>query len=153
VKSSGSPERSEDRTDVLGRRIAAALVDLGALFVLFLVLGFLIGDTESGDGGGSVYLEGAGFLVFVALSLLYYFLPEAATGQTLGKRLLGVRVATLEGNAAGPGPVAVRTVLRVIDTLPFLYLLGLIVVLLTPRRQRIGDLAARTVIEPVARSG
>ena len=139
---------NEDRTDVLGRRIAAALLDLIVLAVLFVVLGLLIGDSESGDGGASVNLEGAGALLFFALTLLYYGVTEAMTGQTLGKRLLGVRVARAsDGSKPGAGAIAGRTVLRIVDALPFAYLLGLIVVLATgQRRQRIGDLAAGTTV-------
>jgi uncharacterized RDD family membrane protein YckC len=139
-------EQPGDRSDVLGRRIGAALVDLGVLFIVFLAFGISIGDTESGDGGGSVSLRDAEVLVFVGLSLLYYFLSEAATGQTLGKRFLGVRVESIDGRSAGTGAIVIRTLLRVVDSLPALYLLGLIVALLTPRRQRLGDLAARTVV-------
>jgi uncharacterized RDD family membrane protein YckC len=136
----------EDAQEVLGRRIAAALVDMGLLFLVFLVLGLLIGDSESGNGGGSVSLTGAGFLVFVGITLLYYFVLEAATGQTLGKRLLGIRVRSVDGGEAGGGAVAIRTLLRLIDSVPFLYLLGFIVMMVTPQRQRLGDLAGRTVV-------
>jgi uncharacterized RDD family membrane protein YckC len=136
----------DDPQEVLGRRIAAALVDMGLLFLVFLVLGLLIGDSESGNGGGSVSLTGAGFLVFVGITLLYYFVLEAATGQTLGKRLLGIRVRSVDGGEAGGGAVAIRTLLRLIDSVPFLYLLGFIVMMVTPRRQRLGDLAGRTVV-------
>jgi uncharacterized RDD family membrane protein YckC len=119
---------------------------MGLLFLVFLVLGLLIGDSESGNGGGSVSLTGAGFLVFVGITLLYYFVLEAATGQTLGKRLLGIRVRSVDGGEAGGGAVAIRTLLRLIDSVPFLYLLGFIVMMVTPRRQRLGDLAGRTVV-------
>lgn len=135
-----------DPTEVFGRRIAAALVDIGVLFALFVFVGILVGDTGSNDGGGSVTLENGGFLVFAGLSLLYYFLGEAITGQTLGKRLLGVRVRSLGGGSASIGAVAIRTLVRPIDSLPGLYLLGFIVALISPRRQRLGDLAARTVV-------
>jgi uncharacterized RDD family membrane protein YckC len=141
-----APERARDRTDVLGRRIGAALVDIGVLFLVFLVVGISIGDTDSGDGEASVRLEDAGVLVFVGLSLLYYFLSEAATGQTLGKRLLRIRVESADGTSAGTGAIVIRTLLRLVDSLPALYALGLVVALITPRRQRLGDLAARTVV-------
>jgi uncharacterized RDD family membrane protein YckC len=137
---------SEDQTEVLGRRIAAGLIDIGVLFVLFVVLGILIGDSRSGDGGASVYLEGVEFLVFLGLALAYYFVLEATTGQTLGKRLLGIRVRGLDGGDASSGATAVRTLLRLIDSLPLFYLLGFLVALATRRRQRLGDLAGRTLV-------
>ena len=139
---------NDDRTDVLGRRIGAALLDLVLLTILFVVLGLLIGDSKAEDGEASVNLDGAGALLFFALTFLYYGLTEAMTGQTLGKRLLGVRVVNAaDGSKPGAGAIAARTVLRVIDALPFAYLLGLIVVLATgKRRQRIGDLAGGTTV-------
>ncbi len=140
------PEGADDPTEVLGRRIGAALVDLAVVAVLFVVLGLLIGESESGNGGAQVSLDGAPALVWAALALLYYFLSEAISGRTLGKRLLGVRVAAAGGGRAGAGQIAVRTVFRLIDGIGF-YLIGLIVVLATgKRRQRLGDLAARTTV-------
>jgi len=135
-----------DPKEVIGRRIGAALVEIGVLFVAFVLLGLLTGDSESGDGGARVTLDGAGFIVFLGLTLLYYFLQEAATGQTLGKRLLGVRVRAVDGAEPVAGRIALRTLLRLIDSLPFLYLVGFVVMIARPRRQRIGDLAARTVV-------
>ena len=139
---------SEDRTDVLGRRIGAALLDIAVVFVLLIVLGLLFGDSESSGGSVSVNLEGASALVFFVLTLLYYGVSEATTGQTLGKRLLGVRVVRAsDGTQPGAGAIAGRTLLRLVDALPFAYLLGLIVVLATGRRrQRLGDLAAGTTV-------
>ena len=135
-----------DPTDVLGRRIGAALLDFVVLFLLFFVLALLIGDTQADDGNASVSLNGAPALIWIALSLLYYFGAEAATGRTLGKRLLGLRVATADGGRPGAGAIAVRTLLRLIDGLGF-YLVGLIAVLATgQRRQRLGDLAAKTTV-------
>ncbi len=85
-------------------------------------------------------------LVWVALSLLYHLASEAITGRTLGKRLLGRRVARTDGGRAGLGAIALRTAFRLIDGIGF-YLIGLIAVLATgERRQRLGDLAAGTTV-------
>jgi len=137
---------THDPTEVLGRRIGAGLIDLVVVVALLVVLGLLIGESETGDGGAQVSLNGGPALVWVALSLLYYFAFEAMTGRTLGKRLLGLRVAAADGGRAGAGQIAVRTALRLVDGIGF-YLVGLIVVLASGRRrQRLGDLAARTTV-------
>ena len=137
----------QDPTDVLGRRIGAALLDVVVLAVLFVILGLLIGDTDSGGGNVSVNLSGGPFLLWVALSLAYYGVLEAISGQTLGKRALGIRVVGEDRSSqAGAGKIAFRTLLRLIDGLAF-YLVGLVVVLVTgERRQRLGDLAAGTFV-------
>ena len=136
-----------DPAEVIGRRIAAGAIDLVLMFVLFLVLGIALGEGESSDGNLSVTLEDGEFLLFLALMLLYYFATEAGWGgQTVGKRLLGLRVAARDGGTPSTGQVAGRTALRLLDVLPALYLLGFIVMLVTPAKQRIGDLAAGTVV-------
>lgn len=136
----------EDRTEVVGRRIGAALIDLILMFALAVVLALLIGETRTDGGNVSVRLEGTKAVVWIALTLLYYGVSEALTGQTLGKRLLRVRVARLDGGRASAGQVAIRTLLRVIDGIGF-YLVGMVVVLATgQRRQRLGDLAAKTTV-------
>ena len=141
-------EASSGGSEVVGRRIGAGLLDAILLAVLFVVLALLIGDSNTSGSSASVRLNGGGTLLFLALSLVYYFLLESRGGQTLGKRALGIRVVrAADGAAPSSGEVAVRTVLRIIDALPFLYLVGLITILATGRRaQRLGDLAAGTTV-------
>lgn len=129
---------------MMGRRIAAALLDFVLLALVFVGLALLIGDTSATGGSAQARLGGGGTLLFVAISLLYYFLLELSKGQTVGKMALGIRVASDEGGRASAGQVAARTLLRIVDSLPVLYLVGLIVALTTSKRQRIGDLAAHT---------
>lgn len=130
--------------DVLGRRVVAALVDIAILFVAFVLMAVLLGDSSAGDGEASANLDGGAALLYFAVVFLYYFLQELAGGQTLGKRLLGIKVVREDGSAAGAGPVAGRTALRIVDGI-FVYLVGFIVVLATgKKRARVGDLAAGT---------
>jgi uncharacterized RDD family membrane protein YckC len=144
-------EQPADQADVLGRRIAAGLIDVGLLFALFIVLGVTIGESESSNGGGSVTLSGGAFLLYLGLVLLYYFVFEAATQATLGKLLLGLRVMNLAGGRPSAGSIGLRTVLRIVDWLPLLYVIGFIALLATgARRQRLGDLAAKTNVGRVA---
>jgi uncharacterized RDD family membrane protein YckC len=136
-----------DPTDVLGRRIGAGLLDLIVLAVLLVIVGVIFGEGETGDGGASVTLEGVSALVWLLVSWLYYGITEAMTGQTLGKRLLGIRVVRAsDGGRPTTGAIVARTLLRIVDGILF-YLVGLIAILATGRRrQRIGDLAAGTTV-------
>jgi uncharacterized RDD family membrane protein YckC len=59
---------------------------------------------------------------------------------------MGLRVETLDGSPYSPTKAFIRNLLRVIDALPFLYLLGLIVMVSSKRKQRLGDMAAGTVV-------
>lgn len=77
---------------------------------------------------------------------------EAWAGQTLGKLLFDLRVRTAAGEKPSIRAVALRTLLRIVDWLPVLYLAGFISTLATgTRRQRIGDLAAKTGMARAAR--
>jgi uncharacterized RDD family membrane protein YckC len=143
------PDASVGGEDLLGLRIGAALIDLALLLVLFVVLAVLVGEAIV---GGVAYafsfsLDGAGFALYVALALLYYFVLEAAIGQTVGKLLLGLRVVRAGGGRPNVLHVAARTLVRVVDWLPAFYLVGFIAMLATGvRRRRLGDLAADTRI-------
>lgn len=140
-----------DPTDIVGRRIGAALLDVLVLSVLFVLVGVLFGRGRATSSSASVDLRGTSALVYFGLALAYYFASEATTGQTLGKRALGIAVRGRGGRPAGVGAIALRTALRVVDILPFLYLVGLLVVLTTGanRHQRLGDLAAGTTVERI----
>lgn len=89
---------------------------------------------------------GLGFglsIAIVALSLAYFFLCEALWGQTLGKRLLGVRVLMRDGSPATAKAVAVRTLPRIVEDGP----IGLAVFLASgKRRGRLGDLLGDTIV-------
>jgi uncharacterized RDD family membrane protein YckC len=121
------------------RRVLAAVVDLlivsaGALVVLFA------GDALTGDRGGALSA------VILGWALYYYFALESGAGQTVGKKLMKLRVVCADGRPAGMREIAVRTILRVVDGIG-VYIVGLIVMLVTgQRRQRIGDLAAGTIV-------
>ena len=121
------------------RRVLAAIVDLlivtaGALVVLYA------GDAVTGDR------QGALTAVILGWALYYYFALESGAGQTVGKKLMKLRVVCADGRPAGMREIAVRTILRVIDGIG-VYIVGLVVMLVTgERRQRIGDLAAGTII-------
>ena len=125
------------------RRIAAGVVDLAVVAAVGLVL-------RAAAGGEFTAPIAA---VTVAWGLFYYFVAESNWQQTLGKRLLGLRVQAQGGGVPDDRAIAMRTVLRIVDGIAF-YLVGLLVMLRTgERRQRLGDIVGGTQIvdarEPV----
>ena len=109
----------------------------GSLVILFAA------DALSGDTGE---IRGALGAVILGWALYYHFAMESGDGQTVGKKLMKLRVVLANGRPAGMREVAVRTVLRVVDGIGG-YIVGLIVMLATgQRRQRLGDLAAGTIV-------
>ena len=146
TQSQAAGSAAVDGTDVVGRRIGAAIVD-GVLFaIVFIAIGLVTGGGSSGHGQASVHLSGAPFLVYMLLWFGYFTVCEAVTGQTLGKRLLAIRVVGEGGSKVSGGQAATRNLLRLVDVLPVLYVVGLVSIAATGegRRQRVGDLAART---------
>ena len=90
-----------------------------------------------------------------ALSIIFYFtisIGYAMTlewlwrGQTIGKRIMRLRVVDAEGMRLQFNQVAMRNLLRIIDLLPGLYLVGGVAAMLTRKAQRLGDIAANTVV-------
>jgi uncharacterized RDD family membrane protein YckC len=124
------------------RRVLAAIVDL-AIVIAGTVVILFAADALSSDTSD---VRGALTAVILGWTLYYYFALESGDGQTVGKKLLKLRVVRADGRPAAMGEIAVRTVLRVVDGIG-VYIVGLIVMLATgQRRQRLGDLAAGTIV-------
>ncbi|HPY41401.1 MAG TPA: RDD family protein, partial [Thiolinea sp.] len=121
-------------------RTLAWLVDLfiraGVSLLIVIILAFM----------GSLGFGIAAIFIF----LLEWFYPVwfelRSQGQTPGKRLLNIYVAQLDASPVSPAASVVRNLLRVVDFLPLLYGFGLASCLMNRRFQRLGDLAANTVV-------
>jgi len=126
-------------TDTLLPRIAAFVVDgllIGVIGFVLVGVASVLDESLAGAIGGLVGI----------LGIAYFIYMEATYGQTVGKRLLGIVVVTEDGQPIGTVASLVRNVLRIIDNLPFLYLLGIAVILFSDDGQRIGDILADTVV-------
>jgi uncharacterized RDD family membrane protein YckC len=85
-------------------------------------------------------------LVFV-FSMAYGIIMEWRwRGQTIGKRLLRLRVVDSHGLKVQFSQIVIRNLLRFVDMMPLFYLVGGIACLVTRKSQRLGDLAANTVV-------
>jgi uncharacterized RDD family membrane protein YckC len=88
-------------------------------------------------------LVAAGFIIYSG----YFAIFEAVwTGQTPGKRLVGLRVIDVSGRPISAYAAILRNAVRVVDQLPGIYGIAILSVLVTRRQQRLGDLAAGTVV-------
>lgn len=145
AQATGSVSTAED-VRVTGGRVLATLVDAVLFIMLQVVLGLLLGGASAGDGGAGVSLNGLSALVFFALIFGYDIFMEGRFGQTVGKMLLGIKVVReSDGNVPGYGGAALRTVLRIVDGF-LAYLVGLIVVLVSDKNQRLRDMSAHTLV-------
>ena len=131
---------------VTGRRVLAIIADgllLGVLFSAISVLARMAGIGEADAPLFAGYTWAGGFFV---LAMAYYALMEGYRGQTVGKMLFGIRVVREEGGGV-PGfkAAAIRSLLRIVDGL-FGYLVGFVAVVASEKNQRLGDMAARTLV-------
>jgi uncharacterized RDD family membrane protein YckC len=96
---------------------------------------------------GNDFSEAILILAYFVTAMVYMMVAEWLwRGQTVGKRLLRLRVVDAAGLRLEPSQVIVRNLMRFVDGLPALYLLGGITCLVSRHRQRLGDLAAGTVV-------
>lgn len=133
--------------DVTGRRIAAALIDAAIIAILLVVIAKGLGDEGATKRSLWAETEGAPRTLFLLLTFAYFFGTEFVWAQTLGKRVMKIRVVGEDGGRLGAGAAAIRNLVRFIDALPALYLVGAITLFATgERRARLGDLAAKTKV-------
>lgn len=126
----------------LGLRFVALIID----GIIFGLLGYLIGAVTGGTSGAGFDLEGGPAFLYYLLSILYYVLMEAFMGGTVGKLALGMRVELEDGSPITIGASIIRNLLRIVDFLPFAYILGMIMISTSPLKQRLGDRVAKTVV-------
>ena len=121
--------------NVVAARVIAFVID----GVLLLVVLFMMPSLFGANGYGEPALFRFGIIGFG-----YFFLTELFFGQTLGKKVMNLRVVS-ESGPLTPGKVALRTALRVADVFVF-GLVGLVAVVASKKHQRIGDMVAHTLV-------
>lgn len=125
-------------------RMLALLVDLGIVYAALLALMRLLGPLAalSSAASGVVYLLAA-FLapIFYAMALEW-----TLRGQTIGKRLLHIRVLDARGLPLAGWQVVIRNLARAVDSLAPFYTVGGAACLLSRHYRRLGDLLAGTVV-------
>jgi uncharacterized RDD family membrane protein YckC len=138
-----------------GARSYAFVIDWHIRIVLMLAWFFLSSFAFFGRFAFDDAIEASSratyqFVVVLPATLIYLLyhpvLEIAMRGRTPGKRLAGVRIVTRQGDIPGAGPLILRNVFRIVDSLPLAYLVGLGATLFTAQHVRIGDLAAGTLL-------
>jgi uncharacterized RDD family membrane protein YckC len=134
----------------LFERAVAVIVDtilliiVGAIIVVPIVLLFLLSAPVILGVFSVLELLLIGFVFLLGLGYFTYF--EMTSGQTIGKRLMHIRVIDpATGNPPAMEKALIRNLLRIIDGL-FIYLIGLIIALTNDKKQRLGDMLAGTVV-------
>lgn len=138
----GTPEGVELRLPVAGlaSRSLAWLIDAFIKFALLMVFSIVL--QFLGDLGAGITL----ILMFVSLWFYNVLFEVFSHGSTPGKKALGLRVMNANGTPVGWTGSLLRNLIRFVDTLPGCYAFGCISVLLSRQFQRLGDLAAGTIV-------
>ncbi len=132
----------EYRISSLSNRILAYLIDGAVLFGLTIAILFFAVMANAGD---------IMYLFFVPIFFYHFICEMTMDGQSIGKRAMKIKVMKTDGRDASFSNYLLRFLLRPIDTI---YAIGLAVIFFTEKGQRLGDLAAGTMIvdvpQPVA---
>ncbi|MBN9521422.1 RDD family protein [bacterium] len=137
----------------LGSRFVAQMVDWVWKVLLSLVLGMIGAIVFALLGAANPFESPSKVLAAVLVTLLYLvwlgygvYFEVRWNGQTPGKRFAHIRVVRLGGAPVDAVSAGVRNLLAAGDFLPSFFLLGSTLILLTANRQRLGDLAAGTIV-------
>ena len=146
-----TPEGVELRLHLagLGSRFAAGMIDFAIKLAIMVVIALVFSALL---GGVSEIVAVAAGLLF-AMVLFDILFEVRSGGRTPGKRALGLRVVLADGRPIGLRSSSVRNVLRLVEGLPLSYVPAIISILVTDSNQRLGDLAAGTVVVHEAGAG
>ena len=133
----------------LGDRLIAVLIDSLLIAPAFVVTGMWAAARWGGLTASGFSIEGGPALLAIGATLLagflYYWLCEGFFGATLGKGIVGIAVRRTDGRRCDLAAALVRNFLRIVDGLAA-YLVGFLIALFSPSRQRLGDHLAKTLV-------
>jgi uncharacterized RDD family membrane protein YckC len=130
----------------LGERILARLIDLAIFFLIFMLGLFIanIADWLRNSGIGTAIVLGVYGALFVFYDLIFEIFMN---GQSIGKRIMKIKVISLDGGQPRIGQFLLRWLFRIVDFLIIEPgLIALIAAAVNEKPQRIGDLVAGTIL-------
>ena len=135
----------------IGSRFIAILVDYliwgSAFFVLFLLALIIIPALSIFGRISANWAIGIALLIVFVMHWGYFALFEAfGNGRTPGKRVAKIRVIHQSGRGINFVEALARNLVRYVDSLPSFYAVGIVVIFLSRRNQRLGDMVAGTLV-------
>lgn len=130
----------------LHERMLAWLLDLFIFGIVWMIIWFvfLVVLFSAGLGGTAGLL--LGILLFLSFFLYHIFFEIWNQGQTVGKKVLNIKVVRLDGKDPEWGDVVLRAVMQLVDTLSSFGTIGSVLIKTTGKSQRLGDMAANTTV-------
>ncbi len=134
----------------IGSRFLAVALDTLLQFAVYIVLGLIAALVASLGFTGNLGKQwGIAVLIFIAFAVQFGYFAMFETlwnGQTPGKRWTHLRVIQDSGRPINAYDAILRNLLRIVDTLPSLYAIGIVTMLISRENKRVGDYAAGTVV-------
>jgi uncharacterized RDD family membrane protein YckC len=134
---------------IRGVAMAIDSVVWGGLFMIAVtVIGAVTGEMQTTAQGIESNLEGTpaqmGLGLWLVLALGYHSVFEWRFGKTVGKYLVGIEVVNTGGSRVSLWRSIIRNLLRPVDWLPLFYLVGILSMVPSARKRRLGDRFGRT---------
>ena len=127
----------------LGDRIVASIIDNIIKVAYIVILTLILGVTADSFDSGFEWI----FIILILPVAFYSLLSEVfLNGQSVGKKVMSIKVISLNGNQATFSQYLIRWLFRLVDLLLFSGLIATIVVAATEKHQRIGDIVAGTTL-------
>jgi uncharacterized RDD family membrane protein YckC len=139
----------------VGPRAVAFMIDVVFFTLIILTVWAIAGGVnQAAEQNISITDPNTAATLLINLASLVYFGGlESAWGSTVGKRLVGLRVAMLDGSPLSGRAVLLRTLGRFIDMLLLTPIVGAIFVWSSPTNQRVGDRWGGTIVIRTGRRG
>lgn len=125
-----------------GKRVLGGIIDLVVLLIFFVLCVIICGEEVS---AGTYHITGIPALILFTSMFLYFVILEKIWGKTIGKMIVRTRVVNEVGAKISWGQSIVRNIIRPIDMI-FVGIIGIISIASTNKKQRLGDLVARTYV-------
>ena len=126
----------------VGERIVAGLIDYGILLAYILVLAFSISMANLNGKGMEVFF----FIIMLPIFFYSLFSELLLQGQSVGKRVMKIKVISISGERASFGQYLIRWLFRLVDVWLFSAMVAVVSVAVSERRQRLGDMVAGTAV-------
>ncbi len=135
----------------LGERIVARIIDFAIFIFILIALGTIAAIFFNGSVPGTWHLASGilyGLYIAVLACLVFYDLicEVFLNGQSVGKRIMKIKVISLDGARPSLGQYVIRWLFRIVDFLITFNMAALVAVIFSKNKQRIGDMAAGTTL-------
>lgn len=141
IKNHTEIQKMEFQIAKIRYRVLAFTIDFYIFTIIGFTLGFFFGSPLENEAGYN--MSGLPALGLMLIGLFLWPISEGIWGQTIGKRILNLKVVTNEFKPIRIGQAFGRFFLGFID---YFFLIGIIIASINKENKRIGDLAANTIV-------